>query len=150
MFKISGQQGATPATSYTAKAIAGTWQASGLCYSKMQQKPYDTWRSKADTYAEMMKKLPHVLQKLGYPCYQEVKDTLLCSYLLFLSKQGCLTSNFHCQATKKLYTGHLHFTGSEYEAPFSFSLSTAYLLSLHTPWSKLPVCMSICWRRLLA
>ena len=65
MFKISEQQGATPKTSYTAKAIAGTWQASGLCYSKMQQKPYDTWCSKTDTYAETMKKLPHVLHKLG-------------------------------------------------------------------------------------
>ena len=29
MFKIRGQQGAPPATSYTAEAIAGTWQASG-------------------------------------------------------------------------------------------------------------------------
>ena len=65
MFKIGGQQGATPATSYTAKAIAGTWQASRLCYSEMQRKSYDTWWSKTDTYAEMMKKLPHVLHKLG-------------------------------------------------------------------------------------
>lgn len=35
------------------------------------------------TYAEMMKKLPCVLHELGYPCYQEVKDTLLSSYLFF-------------------------------------------------------------------